>query len=79
MSEKAKKIVEIIEAEIGPRLASHGGGIEFRSFDEDSGELKVALTGACGTCPYALETLRVQVEQVIKASVEGVNTVSRED
>lgn len=60
------KIVEVIESEIRPALESHGGGIDFLGFDESSGVLQVRLTGACGGCPYAQETLRGQVEAVLK-------------
>jgi Fe-S cluster biogenesis protein NfuA len=71
-------IKKLIEQEIRPALQSHGGDIEFLGFDEGSKVVRVSLTGACGTCPFAQETLRVQVEQVIKRSFPDVAAVKRE-
>ena len=42
------------------------------------GAVTVALTGACGGCPFAQETLRVQVEQVLRAAIPEVKSVRRE-
>ncbi|EHM09880.1 thioredoxin-like protein [Thermanaerovibrio velox DSM 12556] len=71
-------IKKLIDQEIRPALQSHGGDIEFLGFDEASKVVRVSLTGACGTCPFAQETLRVQVEQVIKRSFPDVAAVKRE-
>ncbi|MCX7828930.1 MAG: NifU family protein [Thermanaerothrix sp.] len=71
-------IRKLIDEEIRPALQSHGGDIEFLGFDEADKVVRVSLTGACGTCPFAQETLRVQVEQVIKRSFPDVAAVKRE-
>ncbi|MFA0888035.1 MAG: NifU family protein [Synergistales bacterium] len=71
-------IQKVIEEEIKPALQSHGGDIEFIGFEEEAGQLSVRLVGACGTCPFAQETLRVQVESVIKSVVPAVKSVIRE-
>jgi len=71
-------IQKIIAEEIKPALQSHGGDIEFVGFEEEAGQLVVRLSGACGTCPFAQETLRVQVESVIKSIVPAVKSVIRE-
>ena len=73
----AEQIVQIIENEIRPALESHGGGIEFMGYDAINGVLKVQLTGACGSCPMATETLRIQVESVIKGALPEVKEVVR--
>jgi Fe-S cluster biogenesis protein NfuA len=46
-------------------------------FDEDSGILKVDLTGVCCGCPGAAATLRNMVEGVIQKSVPEVKEVVR--
>lgn len=73
-----EQIKKLIEEEIRPALQSHGGDIDFKGFDQASGVVTVALTGVCGTCPFAQETLRVQVEQVIRRSFPSVTAVKRE-
>jgi len=74
-----KSITEIIEKDIKPALMSHGGGIEFVSYDEKEKKVLVRLTGACGGCPFARETLRFQVENVLKGrfpdAVKSVESV----
>ena len=71
-------IQKTIEEEIRPALQSHGGDIEYVGFEEETGQLVVRLQGACGTCPFAQETLRVQVESVIKSIVPAIKSVIRE-
>ena len=73
-----ERIQQVIEERIRPNLQAHGGDIEYRSYEEGTGTLTVALTGACGGCPFAQETLRVQVEQVIRESLPEVRAVRRE-
>lgn len=72
-----EKIQKVIDEKISPALATHGGDISFVSFDEQSGVLSVQLTGACGSCPYAQETLRMTVEAVIVEEVPEVKEVRR--
>jgi len=73
-----KQILEIIDEKVRPALQSHGGDIEFVEFDEGNGVLKVRLQGACGSCPFAQETLRAQVEAVLKRDIPEIKSVVRE-
>lgn len=68
-------IQDKIEKEVRPALQSHGGDIDYVDFDEPTGRLFVRLTGACGTCPFARETLRVQVEAVLMRDIPEVKGV----
>lgn len=72
-----EKIQSVIESQIRPALQSHGGDIEFVSFDEGHGALQVRLTGACGGCPFATETLRVQVEGVLRQEIPEILKVEK--
>jgi len=72
------KINEVVEKSIRPALQSHGGDIEIISFDEVTGQVLARLQGACGTCPYAQETLRSQVEAVLKEEIPEVTSVVRQ-
>lgn len=72
-----EKIQTVIDQQIRPALQSHGGDIEFVSFEEAAGVLQVRLTGACGGCPFAQETLRVQVEGVIREEIPEVLKVEK--
>lgn len=78
MSTTREKIQTVIEEQIRPALAMHGGDIEFLGFDESTGKAQIRLTGACGGCPFAEETLRMQVESVLKEAVPEVTQVEKE-
>lgn len=71
------KINAVVESEIRPALQSHGGDVEIVDFDESTGQVSARLQGACGTCPFAQETLRMQVEGVLKRHITEVKSVVR--
>ena len=72
-----EKIKNALAEHITPILQAHGGDCQFVKFDEETGILYVSLVGACGTCPYAQETLRMTVEQTIIKLVPEVKEVAR--
>lgn len=72
-----EKIKDVLTNIVSPALQTHGGDCTFVKYDEQSGVLYVAMQGACGTCPFALETLRMTVEQAVMAEVPEVKAVER--
>ncbi|MHA2294477.1 MAG: NifU family protein [Candidatus Hodarchaeales archaeon] len=67
--------IELILDEIRPVLEADGGGVEFVSFDSDSGTVSVKLLGACGGCPMRQMTLSRGIEARIKQKIPEVSTV----
>ncbi|PIE98322.1 MAG: hypothetical protein CR988_03235 [Treponema sp.] len=51
---------------IRPMLQADGGDIELDSISEDDGKVFVKLTGACGSCPMSIYTLKLGVERQLK-------------
>ena len=72
-----EKIKDVLANKVSPALQMHGGDCSFVKYDEPTGTLYFAMQGACGTCPFALETLRMTVEQAIIAEVPEVKAVER--
>ena len=72
-----EKIKEVLTTKISPALQTHGGDATFVSYDAENGRLFVKLGGACGTCPFAQETLRMTVEGAIIQEVPEVKSVER--
>ncbi len=68
--EAVKKAIQ----EVRPSLQADGGDIEFVSV-ADSGRVTVRLTGACGSCPMAVMTLKQGVEAYLKKVVPEVTEV----
>ncbi len=59
-------------AKIRPQLQMDGGDVEFVSFDEETGVLKVKLQGACSGCPMSQITLQQGIGQMVKENVPEV-------
>jgi Fe-S cluster biogenesis protein NfuA len=74
VEEKARLV---IEKDVRPALQGHGGDIEMVGYDKDSSILTVRLKGACGGCPFAAETLRSQVEAVLREEIPEIEKVVR--
>lgn len=60
------KIVEILDEYIRPAVASDGGNIAFKSYDEDSKVVSVILQGACSGCPSSTATLKNGIEMMLQ-------------
>lgn len=60
------KIVDILDEYIRPAVASDGGNIAFKSYDENSKVVSVILQGACSGCPSSNATLKNGIETMLK-------------
>ena len=68
-----KRINETIEM-VRPYLVADGGDIKFVELTDDM-VVKVELMGACGACPYSLQTLKNGVEQAVKKQIPEIKEV----
>lgn len=75
--EIVEQIKELIESNVKPAVANHGGVIDFVDFDD--GHLKLILGGACSGCASSTITLKLGVENMIKHYVPEVTLVTAED
>ena len=60
------QIVDILDEYIKPAVASDGGNIAFRSYDEEHKVVSVVLQGACSGCPSSTATLKSGIENLLK-------------
>tara|TARA_R110002073_G_scaffold89852_3_gene212421 strand:- start:6118 stop:7023 length:906 start_codon:yes stop_codon:yes gene_type:complete len=60
------KIVDILDEYIRPAVASDGGNIAFKSYNEESKVVSVILQGACSGCPSSTMTLKNGIETMLK-------------
>lgn len=77
-SEAIKKIKGVLDEYIRPAVEMDGGAIQFHSFDEESGVVKVLLQGACSGCPSSTVTLKNGIENMLKRLVPTVKEVVAE-
>ncbi|MGJ8745581.1 NifU family protein [Polaribacter sp.] len=62
----AAQIVDILDEYIKPAVASDGGNIAFKSYDEEHKIVSVVLQGACSGCPSSTATLKNGIENLLK-------------
>lgn len=73
MDEIIKKIEKSID-EVRPYLQADGGDISLIEVTPDY-IVKVKLLGACGSCPFSIQTLKLGVEDKLKKDVPQVKKV----
>lgn len=76
--EVVQKIKTLLEEYIRPAVEQDGGAINFSSFDEESGLVKVQLQGSCSGCPSSTVTLKAGIENLLKRMIPEVKEVVAE-
>ncbi len=69
LDDVSQKIVEILDEYIKPAVASDGGNIAFKSYDETTKTVEVILQGACSGCPSSTITLKSGIETMLKEMI----------
>jgi Fe-S cluster biogenesis protein NfuA len=72
-SELERKVINVLD-QIRPYLQADGGDIKFIGLSDDN-IVNVELTGACGSCPYSVITLKNGVETAIKKAIPDIKSV----
>jgi len=70
MKEKVQNALD----KIRPNLQADGGDVELVDVN-DSGVVKVKLTGACRGCPMSQMTLKMGIEKFLKQEVPEIKEV----
>lgn len=68
--EKVEEVLDLVR----PAIQADGGDVELIRVREDN-VVEVKLTGACGTCPMAVYTLKAGIERVLKEKIPEVKEV----
>jgi Fe-S cluster biogenesis protein NfuA len=69
-----KDRVEVVLEDIRPSLNADGGDVELLEVSDD-GVVKVKLTGACGSCPFSMMTLKNGIANRLKDEIPEVKDV----
>ena len=70
------KVKETLDA-FRPQLNADGGDMEFINIDEEN-KVHLRLTGACGSCPMAVMTLKMCIERYLKETCPEISEVVQE-
>lgn len=72
--ELAEKVREVVDVEVNPALAAHGGYITFVGHDQE-GRVYVTMGGGCHGCSMSRMTMLQGVQTMIKDAVPGIDKV----
>lgn len=69
----AQRILQVLEQQINPSIAAHGGRADLVAVEDDSAYLR--LSGGCAGCGMATVTLSQGIEVAIRESVSEITRV----
>ncbi|KAJ1816311.1 hypothetical protein GGH91_004289 [Coemansia sp. RSA 2671] len=78
-SEIVSEIKELLESRVRPSIQEDGGDLDFVSFDEATGVVKIRLRGACRGCSSSTVTLKHGVEGMLTYYIPEVTSVESVD
>jgi Fe-S cluster biogenesis protein NfuA len=70
-------IKQVLDEEVAPNVAMHGGQVNFVSYE--NGLVMLELSGACSGCAGSTMTLKYGVEQVLTEKIPEVNEIDAFD
>lgn len=73
LSEESQLIVDFLDSQVNPQVASHGGRISLLKFEK--GTLHLKMEGGCQGCGMAKVTLREGVETALKENFSFIKEV----
>ena len=65
--------IEEVLTSLSPLIIGHGGNISFVKCEDDI--VYVKLEGACASCPASIFTLKLGIEEAVKAKLPHVREV----
>lgn len=69
----AERVKEVLDSQINPAIASHGGAIEL--IDVQGTEIYFEMTGGCQGCAMSRMTLRQGVERMVRQAVPEITVI----
>jgi Fe-S cluster biogenesis protein NfuA len=67
------ELTRVVENKVNPKLAEHYGGALVTGWE--AGVVYVRMTGACGQCPSAQETIENVVKEILMSELPEVKDV----
>jgi len=68
-----ERVAQVIE-KVRPYLMQDGGDVSLVEVTDDL-VVKVKLKGACGTCPFSLQTLKNGIEKMVQQEIPEIKEV----
>ena len=71
----AVRAIAVLEADVTPSIASHGGRADLVAIDEDKGIAYLALSGGCQGCAMSRQTLSNGIEVMLKEQIPQLTDI----
>ncbi len=70
-----RRITALLEAEVNPSIAGHGGRCDLVAIDETTGDAYVKLSGGCQGCAMSRATLSDGIETMLRSELPNLGQV----
>ena len=64
-------VISVLQ-ELLPYIQADGGDLQFVEIEHETGYVKVRLTGACESCAYSSQTLKMGIERKLMEEIPDV-------
>jgi Fe/S biogenesis protein NfuA len=71
----ALAVISVLESDVNPSIASHGGRSDLVALDEDNGVAYLALSGGCQGCAMSRMTLTQGIEVALREQVPELTEI----
>lgn len=71
----ATKAIEVLEADVNPSIAGHGGRADLVAMDEENGVAYLALSGGCQGCAMSRMTLTQGIEVALRDQIPELTEI----
>ena len=68
-------VQQLLDRQINPALEMHGGKADALDFNDQTGEIRLLMSGGCSGCAGATYTLQMQVEGLLKHYIPEITKV----
>lgn len=74
-SQIVREIKDLLTSRVRPFVQDDGGDVQFISFDEETGVLRLKMLGSCSGCPSTTNTLKNGILKMMKYYIGEIKDV----
>ena len=75
VKEILENVQDLLDKQVNPALEGHGGKADALDYNDQTGEVRLLMSGGCSGCAGATYTLQMQIEGLLKHYVPEIKKV----
>ncbi len=75
VKEILENVQDLLDRQVNPALEGHGGKADALDYNDQTGEVRLLMSGGCSGCAGATYTLQMQIEGLLKHYVPEIKKV----